>query len=93
LPTATRLFLCVFNFFHPALLSNLNAVPRHIPITKSPECRRAVAGGASRVPGGPVTSGAPSNAKELSAMDIIVLAIGVVSFALFLAYVTACDSL
>jgi len=26
-------------------------------------------------------------------MDIIVLAIGVVSFALYLAYVTACDSL
>jgi hypothetical protein len=70
-------FLCVFNFFPPALLSNLNGVPRHIPSVARAE---------------PTTFGGP-NAKELSVMDIIVLAIGVVSFALYLAYVTACDSL
>jgi hypothetical protein len=87
--------LCNSYFFGQAALSNLNAVQSHIPF-RNPDPANVV-----RMPDAVVWRVAmvlvPSvqgfNGTGASKMDIFVLAIGVVFFALCFAYVKACDIL
>ena len=93
-PSATGPFsLCNSYFFARGALSNLNAVLPHIlpDIDSSADGARDAGAVASRIE---PTPGLPGRFQERTPeMDIFVLAIGVVFFAMCFAYVKACDIL